>query len=288
MDLGKTYGPLPMGAWVVLIGGGLGIALYASRNKGPAVAVEDASGVPGVGDGALSMWMQSAPPAGSDMVADDVFTTNEEWARACVNYLIAQGYDAALADTAVRKYLQSKKLTMSENALMKVALAKYGAPPVLLPEPPDLEQPPGPQPPGGGGGGGGGGHHPPIGGVWDPPPITNIDDYWRDWIAKHPHGGLIPLDPNRPRPTEPGMGPAEPLPPAPPPTAPTSTRWVTVTPWPTKHSTLWGISTTVYGNGSQYPRLFNANKVGTRRPDGTAGMIKDPNLIYAGWRIYCP
>jgi hypothetical protein len=107
MEFGKTYGPLPLGAWVALIGGGLGIALYSSKSKKPTVAVEDTSGVPGVGTGAQSLWVQNAPPAGSDSVADDKFTTNEEWARAAVNYLIAQGYDASLADTAVESVRKS-------------------------------------------------------------------------------------------------------------------------------------------------------------------------------------
>jgi hypothetical protein len=229
MDFGKTYGPLPMGAWVVLVGGGLGIALYSSRSKKPTIAVEDTSGVPGVGTGVQSLWVQNAPPAGSDSVADDKFTTNEEWARAAVNYLIAQGYDASLADTAVRKYLQSKPLSLSEKALLTVALAKYGAPPILLPDPPDLPQIPQP--------------------------------------------------------------PAAPQPPAPPPGQqpnPTTGRWIWVTPWPTKTSTLWGISSVAYGRGADWPRLYNANKVGVTRPDGSRGMIKNPNLIYVGWRIYCP
>jgi len=229
MDFGKTYGPLPMGAWVVLIGGGLGIALYSSRQKKPTVAVEDTSGIPGVGTGAQSLWVQNAPPAGSDSVADDKFTTNEEWARACVNYLIAQGYDAALADTAIRKYLQSKPLSLSENAMVKVALAKYGAPPVLLPDPPELPQ--------------------------------------------------IPQSPAEPPP---------PPPPPPPQPHPTTGRWIWVTPWPTKTSTLWGISSVVYGRGADWPRLYDANRIGVTRPDGSKGMIKNPNLIYVGWRIYCP
>jgi hypothetical protein len=228
VDFGKTYGPLPLGAWVVLVGGGLGIALYSSRSKGPKTVVEDTSGVPGVGTGAQSLWVQNAPPAGSDSVADDKFTTNEEWARACVNYLIAQGYDAALADTAVRKYLQSKPLSISENALIKVALAKYGAPPVLLPEPPELPVIPQPQP--------------------TPTPTPTP----------------------QPQPN------------------PTTGRWIWVTPWPTKASTLWGIATIAYGRGSDWPRLYNANRVGVTRPDGSKGMIKNPNLIYVGWRIYCP
>jgi len=232
VDFGKQYGPLPLGAWVAVVGGGLGIAWYTrqSGNKGTTI-VEDTSGIPGVGTGQGSMWIQNTPPPAQE-VADDKFTTNEEWARAAVNYLIAQGYDAALADTAVRKYLESKPLSLSENALIKLALAKYGAPPVLLPEPPPLPviPPPVVTPP-----------------VTTPPPST---------------GGGTPKPP--------------------------STRWIWVTPWPTKHSTLWGISSTAYGSGAKWPTLYNANRTGVRRPDGSMGMIKNPNLIYVGWKIYVP
>ena len=227
--LSKQYGPLPLGAWIVVIGGALGIAWYTTRNTGPKQIVEDTSGTPGVGTGAQSLWVQTnAPPTA---VADDKFTTNEEWARVCVNYLIAQGFDPALADTAIRKYLESKPLSLSERAMVTLALAKYGAPPILLP---------------------------------DAPPLPEI-----------------------PKPVEPPPPPPPPPPPAPPKPA-TNYRWVTVTPWPTKTSTLWGISSVVYGSGAKWPTLYNANRVGVRRPDGSNGMIKNPNLIYAGWRIYCP
>jgi LysM domain len=230
VDLGKQYGPLPLGAWVAVVGGGLGIAWYTRQGGSkPATIVEDTSGIPGVGTGSNSMWVQTTPPPTEVAAA---FTTNEEWARAAVNYLIAQGYDAALADTAVRKYLESTPLSLSENALIKIALAKYGAPPVLLPEPPPLPvipPPPVEQPP-----------------VTTPPPV------------------------NVPTPKPP------------------DTRWIWVTPWPTKHSTLWGIASTAYGSGSKWPTLYNANRTGVRRPDGSMGMIKNPNLIYVGWKIYVP
>lgn len=226
--LSKQYGPLPLGAWIVVISGALGIAYYTRNFGTPKQTVEDTSGVPGVGTGAQSLWIQSnAPPT---EVADTKFETNEEWARAAINYLIAQGYDAALADTAVRKYLESRALSLSELAMIRLALAKYGSPPVPLPNAPEL--PSIPKPP-------------------DPPP------------------------------------PPPPPPPAPPPSN-VSTRWVTVTPWPTKTSTLWGIASLVYGSGAKWPTLYNANRVGVTRPDGSKGMIKNPNLIYAGWRIYCP
>lgn len=230
MDLGKQYGPLPLGAWVAVVGGGLGIALYTrSRDKAAATTtvVGDTSGVPGVGTGAVSTWVQNTAP---DPEVAPKPTTNEEWARLAVNYLIAQGYDPALADTAIRKYLESTPLSLSENALVKIALAKLGAPPILLPIPPDLPKPPAPTP------------------TPDPTPA--------------------------PTPT--------------PQPAPNQVRWAIVTPWPSKFGTLWGIAQYYYGSGAQYPRIYNANRVGVRRPDGSMGMIKNPNLIYAGWRLYIP
>jgi hypothetical protein len=230
MDLGKQYGPLPLGAWVAVVGGGLGIALYTrSRDKPAATIVEDGSGVPGVGTGGTSTWISNQPP--EDVVAPKP-TTNEEWARAAINYLIAQGYDPAMSDTAIRKYLESTQLSLSENALVKIALAKLGAPPVPLPAPPDLPKPP------------------------DPTPTPT------------------PTPTPSPTPT--------PVPPS------NNVRWAIVTPWPSKFGTLWGISQYYYGSGAQYPRIYNANRVGVRRPDGSLGMIKNPNLIYAGWRLYIP
>ena len=230
-DLAKQYGPLPLGAWIILVGGALGIAWYTNKkNKAaqPVGIVEDTSGAGGVGTGGVSQWVQNNPPP--EEVAP-VPTNNVEWARKAINWLIAQGYDASMADTAIRKYLESTPLSLSENALVKSALMKLGSPPEPLPTPPDLPTPPAPAP-----------------APSSPPPAP---------------------------------------PPAPAP-APQSQRWVTVTPWPTRFSTLWGIATWAYGSGAQWPRLFNANQVGTRRPDGSSGMIKNPNLIYAGWRIYVP
>lgn len=42
--------------------------------------------------------------------------------------------------------------------------------------------------------------------------------------------------------------------------------------------TLWGIAKKHYGNGSQYPKIFNANK----------DKIKNPNLIYPGQKLVIP
>jgi hypothetical protein len=222
---GKQVGPLPIGAWVAVIGGALAIAAFAAYKKrqgGPAI-VEDTSGVPGVGTGANSLWVQTnAPPT----EVARAFETNEEWARAAINYLIAQGYDPALSDTAVRKYLESTALSLAENALIKIALAHFGSPPRPLPAPP--EQPSVPKPP-----------------ETTPP------------------------------------NPAPPLP-------PNGQRWVVVTPWPSKFGSLWGIASYYYGRGADWPRIYNANRIGVTRPDGTPGKIKNPDLIYPGQRLFVP
>ena len=59
---------------------------------------------------------------------------------------------------------------------------------------------------------------------------------------------------------------------------PTVARTVTVTPWPSQNSTLFGIAQSQYGNGSLWPKIYQANK----------NQIKDPNLIYAGQKLVIP
>lgn len=134
LDLGKQVGPLPLGAWIAVVAGGLGIAWY-SRNQGGGtvdVPVNDTSGNEGVGTGAG--WIAVSPPTDAAPQAGKP-STNEEWAVAATNYLINAGYDAVTADLAVRKYLESQDMTVDERALIGLALAFLGAPPVPLPAP---------------------------------------------------------------------------------------------------------------------------------------------------------
>ena len=64
--------------------------------------------------------------------------------------------------------------------------------------------------------------------------------------------------------------------PAPAPASP-ATRTVSVTPWPTQDSTLWGIAQQYLGNGNRWPDIGKLNP-----------SIKNPNLIYAGQQIIIP
>lgn len=61
----------------------------------------------------------------------------------------------------------------------------------------------------------------------------------------------------------------------PPPTPPkVTTRYYTIK----SGDTLWGIATRYYGNGAQYPKIYNANR----------SIISNPNLIYPGQKIVIP
>lgn len=146
LDLGKQIGPLPLGAWLAVVGGGLGIAWYTRRAGTTPEAVEDTSGVPGVGVGAPAPW---TPITGTPDASPVQPTTNEEWGRKVANWGYAQNYPPTIVDSAVRKYLASVPLSVAETAFIAIALVANGAPPQQLP--PVEGQDPLP-PPGGGGG----------------------------------------------------------------------------------------------------------------------------------------
>ena len=72
-------------------------------------------------------------------------------------------------------------------------------------------------------------------------------------------------------------------------TTPTTAKKATATPAKTnpknkgtyvikRGDTLWAISKKYYGKGSQYPKIYNANK----------NIIKNPNLIYPGQKLVIP
>ena len=140
LDLGKQIGPLPLGAWIVVVGGGLGIALYTRNAPAPEI-VEDTSTDPGVGTG--PGWVAVPPPSTAPPTQPPP-ETNEEWGRQAINYLIASGYPAGISDNAIRKYLEAGKLDPQEWAILQIALVKFGSPPIPIPNPPPVPNIPGP------------------------------------------------------------------------------------------------------------------------------------------------
>lgn len=137
MDLGKQLGPLPLGAWVVVVGGGLGIAYY-SRGMDEGAAGEDYSDYRDTGGpydvGKGPGWTAIVPPQKGPKIPRNNGRpkTNENWAYRAVRYLVNKGVPAEKADTAVRRYLESKKLSPGEWALIARAIRKLGPVPDLL------------------------------------------------------------------------------------------------------------------------------------------------------------
>lgn len=182
LDLGKQVGPLPLGAWIVVVGGGLGIALW-TRNKGTAdpVVTEDTSGDAGVGTG--PGWVAVPPPSGNPVGSDTpTYETNEAWGTAAINWLIAQGYNAGLAVSAITKALaggqdtSGNKMSIQEWTLWTLALTKMGSPPYPVNVSPPTTGVPGP----GGGGNPPPGTNPPPG----PPPSTKVPPH-TSYVVKH-------------------------------------------------------------------------------------------------------
>ncbi len=139
VDLGKQVGPLPLGAWIVVVGGGLGIAWYTKRSGGAESPQIDTSGQPGVGDGSVGGWVPQSPVTGTQGVQNTP-TTNEEWAYQAKLQLTAMGsYPATVVSSAIDKYINGQTLSIQEYAIVGIALAKVGPLPQALsitPDPP--------------------------------------------------------------------------------------------------------------------------------------------------------
>lgn len=137
LDLGKQVGPLPLGAWIVVVGGGLGLAYYTSKTKVPSAEddsaedTSDESGGTGTGPG----WTAIAPPGTPVNTDQDKPETNEEWSRIAIDGLTAKGYPAAVVNSAITKALMGgtdysgNKMSVQEWAIWQMALTFYGTPP---------------------------------------------------------------------------------------------------------------------------------------------------------------
>lgn len=131
LDLGKQVGPLPLGAWLVVVAGGLGIAWYTRREGSSPTVVDDTSSQPGVGDGSVGGWTTTSPSSQTDGSAASAPTTNEEWAYRATQYLISIGTNSATAQSATSKYIAEQQLSVTEYSMIQLALIHIGP----LPQP---------------------------------------------------------------------------------------------------------------------------------------------------------
>jgi hypothetical protein len=140
LDLSKQIGPLPLGMWLLVGTGGLGLAyVINTRMAKSAKAASEPSTQQltesGVGTGAGQLIY--TPPS---TVPTENTATNDAWGRNVSNWLVSKGITATAADQAVRKYLAGNALTTAELAMLNLAIVQFGVPPQSLP--PAEEQPP--------------------------------------------------------------------------------------------------------------------------------------------------
>jgi hypothetical protein len=139
-DFGKQIGPLPLGAWIAVVGGSLAYMMY-SRSRTSNAPVEVAAGPDaGVGLGGMGAVGAYSPtdgyvsaPAAPVTSVDD----NESWGRQAFNWLVGTGADGGVVDTAIRNYLDGRTLNTQQQALITQALTKFGQTPEQLSAAPD-------------------------------------------------------------------------------------------------------------------------------------------------------
>lgn len=151
LGLGKMVGPLPVGGWIAVVGGGLGLALLINRNLDGAGDEPEGEFRPSVepvdpATGGRIVTGDFGQPTGGGGVPQP--TTNEEWVRLGVTRLSSMGFDPLVVQQALRKYTTGRRLTNKERAIVTKALEAIGPPPEAVPVQPDpLPAPPKSSPP---------------------------------------------------------------------------------------------------------------------------------------------
>lgn len=136
-DLGKKVGPLPLGVWIAVLLGGLGLAYFINKRQGGgSTPIEERLATePGVGVGGGQQF-ENSPPVITDPTPKG-YETNDQWARAAILYLLSEGKDPNESTLALSRYISEQPLTSAQQALVGLAINKLGPPPFLPINPPN-------------------------------------------------------------------------------------------------------------------------------------------------------
>lgn len=122
--LTKQVGPLPVGAWGVVIVGALGMAYMFNKGQS-ATPDESLLAEPGVGVGGGQFVYD--PP--TSVTPETPEATNIVWQGKAWSYLISKGHNPSQVGTALSKYLSGESLSSVEQGLVDQALLAIGVPP---------------------------------------------------------------------------------------------------------------------------------------------------------------
>lgn len=142
-SLGKQVGPLPLGAWVIVVGGGLGIAWWTRKNgSSPTDTSSDPTPVSlddAVGAGASGFTNSNALPATANVGQP---TTNDQWASLALTWAASNtSYSLTAVSNAISKYFAGTQRTIAEDTILNSIFREVGAPPTPGPEAPYAPDP---------------------------------------------------------------------------------------------------------------------------------------------------
>lgn len=133
--LKEQAGPLPIGAWLAVVAGGLGISFLARRKKAATATAAQPSGQTDSSQpGAIYGGSFPAMTGTSTLPAAATFGSNEEWIRAASTALVGLGYDPVAVSNALNAYMYPTSAhapTTQETALVSIAIRAIGGPPSL-------------------------------------------------------------------------------------------------------------------------------------------------------------
>lgn len=133
INLSQKVGPFPMGVWIAGVAGGLGLYEYRKRTAAAAAttasATTDSAGNPitdasgGVGTGALQFQTPVDSTGSTTTTTGTTLTDNNAWYQKVFTDLVAKGYQPALVDGALQRYLAGQTLSTSDWVIVNLALA---------------------------------------------------------------------------------------------------------------------------------------------------------------------
>jgi hypothetical protein len=130
--LKEQIGPLPAGAWLAVVGGGLAIGVVGRRRKATAAA---AVPVPAVGaSNAAGGGIYGGSLTGTTAVGTPKAGTVEEWIRQATDNLIGRGFVADKVTNALNHVFYPSAdhpPTTDDTAIYNAATIAVGAPPTL-------------------------------------------------------------------------------------------------------------------------------------------------------------